>query len=86
MPATSVELGVHDAIYTFVLSAVSVVVYELTWPCVRASLSRMGASDDILHGRSTFMVEISETSDIMYVCRASQIRDRRRADVSWTTL
>lgn len=27
--------------------------------------SRMGASDDIGRGKSTFMVELSETSDIL---------------------
>lgn len=42
VPATSVTLGMHDAIMT-----------------------RMGASDDISGGKSTFMVEISETADIM---------------------
>nr|XP_019050346.1 DNA mismatch repair protein MSH3 [Kwoniella bestiolae CBS 10118]OCF29276.1 DNA mismatch repair protein MSH3 [Kwoniella bestiolae CBS 10118] len=42
VPATSVTLGVHDAVQT-----------------------RMGASDDIGRGKSTFMVELSETSDIL---------------------
>nr|ODO02407.1 DNA mismatch repair protein MSH3 [Cryptococcus depauperatus CBS 7855] len=42
VPASSVILGVHDAIQT-----------------------RMGASDDIGRGKSTFMVELSETSDIL---------------------
>lgn len=39
----------------------------------------MGTSDDILHGRSTFMVEISETSDVMCVPSCS-----RRAVVTLT--
>ncbi|KAL7413339.1 muts domain V-domain-containing protein [Mrakia frigida] len=42
VPASSVKLGVHDAI-----------------------LTRMGANDDLVGGKSTFMVEISETSDII---------------------
>ncbi|WVQ79017.1 hypothetical protein IAT38_001109 [Cryptococcus sp. DSM 104549] len=42
VPATSVTLGVHDAVQT-----------------------RMGASDEIGRGKSTFMVELSETSDIL---------------------
>ncbi|WWD05762.1 hypothetical protein V865_003845 [Kwoniella europaea PYCC6329] len=42
VPASSVTLGVHDAVQT-----------------------RMGASDDIGRGKSTFMVELSETSDIL---------------------
>ncbi|WVQ94763.1 hypothetical protein IAU59_001844 [Kwoniella sp. CBS 9459] len=42
VPASSVTLGVHDAVQT-----------------------RMGASDEIGRGKSTFMVELSETSDIL---------------------
>jgi DNA mismatch repair ATPase MutS len=30
-----------------------------------AVLTRMGASDDIIRGRSTFMVEMSETAEIV---------------------
>lgn len=42
VPASSVTLGIHDAVQT-----------------------RMGASDEIARGKSTFMVELSETSDIL---------------------
>ncbi|KAI3610488.1 dna mismatch repair protein msh3 [Moniliophthora roreri] len=42
VPATSVKLGVVDAI-----------------------LTRMGAWDELMRGRSTFMVEMSETSEIL---------------------
>ncbi|GFZ42602.1 MutS protein homolog 3 [Saitozyma sp. JCM 24511] len=42
VPASSVTLGIHDAVQT-----------------------RMGASDEIGRGKSTFMVELSETSDIL---------------------
>lgn len=30
--------------------------------------TRMGASDDLARGRSTFMVEMSETAEILKVC------------------
>ncbi|KAF8580675.1 hypothetical protein K439DRAFT_1356338 [Ramaria rubella] len=42
VPATSMSLSMHDAIFT-----------------------RMGASDDLAAGRSTFMVEIAETREII---------------------
>lgn len=42
VPADSVRLSVHDAVYT-----------------------RMGASDDLARGKSTFMVELTESAEIL---------------------
>jgi DNA mismatch repair protein MSH3 len=53
VPAASVTLGIHDAVQTYVL------LFS------RADVRRMGASDEIGRGKSTFMVELSETSDIL---------------------
>ncbi|KAJ7582852.1 muts domain V-domain-containing protein [Mycena floridula] len=39
-----------------------------TFGLVTSVLTRMGASDDIARGRSTFMVEITETSEILKTC------------------
>lgn len=49
-----------------------------------AVLTRMGAYDELARGRSTFMVEISETSDILKTCtpRSLVILDERTSFVS----
>ncbi|TDL27572.1 DNA mismatch repair protein MSH3 [Rickenella mellea] len=38
-----------------------------------AILTRMGASDELMRGRSTFMVEMSETSDILHAATAKSL-------------
>lgn len=58
VPASSVTLGVHDAVQTYVQPTSGTKnIVNIT--------SRMGASDEIGRGKSTFMVELSETSDIL---------------------
>ena len=37
----------------------------LIWALTSNAFSRMGAADEIFSGRSTFMVEVGETADIM---------------------
>lgn len=52
-----------------------------------AILTRMGAYDEIAKGRSTFMVEISETSDILKTCtpKSLVILDERKFNLCFLT-
>ena len=71
VPATSVTLGMHDAIHTRMGASDE---YVCSLHHLNMDTARSATTDtfdlhlcSITGGKSTFMVEISETSDIMYV-------------------
>ncbi len=61
---------------------------EAKMPLVDRIFARVGASDNIARGHSTFMVEMQETANILHTCDVAQSgrprRDRpRNGDIRW---
>lgn len=83
VPAKKARLGLHDAVLTRMggESMLLVLVPMQFQLKKRRCLTNVGmlASDELTRGRSTFMVEISETSDILKICtpRSLVILDER---------
>lgn len=60
VPAQSVRMGLHDSILTRMGG-----VFVDSHRALSHAYAHVSASDDLAKGRSTFMVEMSETSDIL---------------------
>lgn len=68
VPAKHARLGLHDAVLTRMGGKVPISPVSISGLFLIELISILLAYDEIAKGRSTFMVEISETSDILKTC------------------